>query len=295
MGANGQLSLAELSPAAGGIVGPFEGSGQLANDAAAAWNALNAVCVSQNGAHLTCNGPSSLYRNLAMQQYFWHLYQTGQGNLAAYPGSSNHGWGLASDTPPYVWALFRAHPEFGWGPCSDAPSEAWHRKWCGNWHGKDPGGGDQKPRYPTLRKGNKGGAVKRLQKHLDRWNKGLTSPSIDGRFGPKTKKAVVQFQLVHGLKADGIVGHETWAKVRLKDHFTATERYYLNRLRLAHAREQHGHKPSKAERQQIRRWRGHCAHEAHAVQRVARRRHDWKHGYRLVRFKQLRHAAGKSF
>jgi len=293
--ANGQLTDAELSPAAGGIVGPFAGSGQLENDAAAAWNALNAVCVSQNGAHLTCNGPSSLYRNLAMQNYFWHLYQTGQGNLAAYPGSSNHGWGLASDTPPYVWALFRAHPEFGWGPCSDAPSEAWHRKWCGNWHGKDPGGGGgHKPRYPTLKKGDKGGAVKRLQRHLSRWNKGLVAPSIDGNFGPKTKQAVQQFQLVHGLDADGVVGHQTWARARLKDHFPARERYYLNRLRLVHAHAKRGHKPSKEMRQQVRRWRGQAAKEAHGIQHVARK-HGWKKGYRLARFKQLRHAAGRAF
>jgi peptidoglycan hydrolase-like protein with peptidoglycan-binding domain/Flp pilus assembly protein TadD len=37
---------------------------------------------------------------------------------------------------------------------------------------------------------------------------------IDGRYGPLTSRAVVGFQLAHGLAADGIVGPLTWAALR---------------------------------------------------------------------------------
>jgi len=37
------------------------------------------------------------WRSYEKQVYFWNLYQAGTGNLAAYPGTSNHGWAIASD------------------------------------------------------------------------------------------------------------------------------------------------------------------------------------------------------
>jgi peptidoglycan hydrolase-like protein with peptidoglycan-binding domain len=37
--------------------------------------------------------------------------------------------------------------------------------------------------------------------------------SIDGKIGPKTKKAIIEFQKAHGLKADGRVGPKTWAEL----------------------------------------------------------------------------------
>ena len=35
----------------------------------------------------------------------------------------------------------------------------------------------------------------------------------DGKFGPKTEKAVKDFQKLHNLKPDGIVGPKTWAEL----------------------------------------------------------------------------------
>ncbi|MBQ7153207.1 MAG: peptidoglycan-binding protein, partial [Clostridia bacterium] len=49
----------------------------------------------------------------------------------------------------------------------------------------------------TIRKGSKGDDVRKLQELL-----GITA---DGFFGPITKAAVVAYQSVNGLKADGIV------------------------------------------------------------------------------------------
>ena len=37
--------------------------------------------------------------------------------------------------------------------------------------------------------------------------------TIDGKMGPKTKKAIVEFQKAKGLKADGKVGSKTWSEL----------------------------------------------------------------------------------
>lgn len=42
-------------------------------------------------------------------------------------------------------------------------------------------------------------------------NAGLYAGEIDGKIGPKTKKAIEDFQKEKGLKPDGKVGSQTWA------------------------------------------------------------------------------------
>lgn len=303
MSANGRLSLGELAPVAGGITsGGFTGSGMLANPAAAAWNAFAVEC-RKHGANPTFNGGDSAYRSYERQVY-WRNYWCGQGNCAnaATPGFSNHGWGLAGDVPPYTQAQMRAYGgPFGWGPCSDAPWESWHRKWCANWHGKDPGpdghgGGAPPDRYPTLRRGSsKRGAVRRAQRHLRRWNVGIARPKVDGHFGGQTFAAVWQFQLVHGLKPDGVIGKHTWARIRLKDHFLNDERSWLNHLRLTSARIDRDHRrATKREQVRRRRLRRECAKRAHSIVKVSRQ-HGWKDHHRRARFKVLRHAAAYAY
>lgn len=44
-------------------------------------------------------------------------------------------------------------------------------------------------------------------------NAGFDPGPIDGKIGPKTKKAIKDFQAANGLTADGKVGPETWAKL----------------------------------------------------------------------------------
>ena len=41
-------------------------------------------------------------------------------------------------------------------------------------------------------------------------NAGLYDGKVDGKIGPKTKKAIEAFQTQNGLKADGKVGRKTW-------------------------------------------------------------------------------------
>lgn len=45
-------------------------------------------------------------------------------------------------------------------------------------------------------------------------NAGLYDGEIDGKIGPKTKKAIEDFQANNGLTADGKVGAKTWEKLK---------------------------------------------------------------------------------
>jgi len=62
---------------------------------------------------------------------------------------------------------------------------------------------------PTVKKGSKGDAVRMLQQILTDF--GYSSDAVDGDFGPKTEKAVKEFQADFSLVVDGIVGPKTWA------------------------------------------------------------------------------------
>lgn len=132
MSSNGQLSPAELAPIA---------QGQLANEAAAAWNAMN-VRARALGCELVPNGSKSSYRTLAQQQELYALYLRG-GNLAAKPGTSNHGWGHAVDVATHEMRAMvdKIGKPYGWAKdWSDAPSEWWHILYApGHYSGPDPG------------------------------------------------------------------------------------------------------------------------------------------------------------
>ena len=45
-------------------------------------------------------------------------------------------------------------------------------------------------------------------------NAGFYQGSVDGKMGPVTREAVKEFQRVHGLNDDGVVGRQTWAKLK---------------------------------------------------------------------------------
>jgi hypothetical protein len=124
MSQNGNLPASDLSPIPGG---------RLRKDAAAAWLAMRRRIGKQNGVWICPTSPRTAYRPLADQQYFWNLFQAGKGALAARPGTSNHGWGIAVDLPTAAMqaAVRECGHEFGWGIrggrlTSDAPSEPWH-------------------------------------------------------------------------------------------------------------------------------------------------------------------------
>jgi peptidoglycan hydrolase-like protein with peptidoglycan-binding domain len=60
----------------------------------------------------------------------------------------------------------------------------------------------------TVQIGSVGDDVKRLQRMLNRRGSGL---ELNGIFGPPTQAAAKQFQKAAKLKADGVVGRQTWA------------------------------------------------------------------------------------
>jgi peptidoglycan hydrolase-like protein with peptidoglycan-binding domain len=58
---------------------------------------------------------------------------------------------------------------------------------------------------PKLKIGDTGDAVKKLQ--------GLLKLKADGKFGQKTKNAVIKIQRQEGMNPDGIVGPDTWERL----------------------------------------------------------------------------------
>jgi len=68
--------------------------------------------------------------------------------------------------------------------------------------------------FTTLQVGSRGRAVSKLQTQLRDWGFPLEPDRqllVDGRFGPQTQRAVIQFQQYKGLQPDGLVGPETSA------------------------------------------------------------------------------------
>ncbi|MGI5216691.1 peptidoglycan-binding domain-containing protein [Nocardia sp. CA-290969] len=62
---------------------------------------------------------------------------------------------------------------------------------------------------PTLSRGSTGDCVYVVQKAL--YNLGFRGTPLDGSYGPLTEQIVQAYQDESGIKADGIVGPNTWA------------------------------------------------------------------------------------
>lgn len=281
MASNGFLSASELAPIAGG--------GYLRKDAAAAWNAMAAYIYEVEGVRIQVTGPDSAYRPYDRQVY-WRNYWCGQGNCgnAAIPGYSNHGDGIATDVPSFVRALIDKYGEkFGFAKkWSDAPGEWWHIKWNSSiWHGPDPGP-DGQGGFTTLRRGDHGDGVRRAQKALRRWNGGLVKPDFDGDFGKTTYRAVKQFQIVHGLKPDGVIGPATWKILRERDPLHPEERRHINKIRLARH-----NGVTVAEQGLIARHRDACADAARHIADLAKK-DGWAKDHRRYRYNKLKKIAG---
>lgn len=123
-GANGQLERGDLCTL-------WDGSFQLRGDAASALAELNLAYRARFGDNVCV---ISAYRTLAQQR----TLKATKGGLAATPGRSNHGWGLAVDlcapeTTGASWTWIRANgPIFGWEnpdwalSGGSGPHEPWH-------------------------------------------------------------------------------------------------------------------------------------------------------------------------
>lgn len=66
-------------------------------------------------------------------------------------------------------------------------------------------------KFPTLRRGSKGGYVNMLQRYLLSFL--YPVGTIDGIYGARTERSVIEFQSENSLTPDGIVGVQTWNKI----------------------------------------------------------------------------------
>lgn len=130
---NGKLPASALAPIA---------QGNLKKEAAAGWNAMN-VEARKRGLQIVPTGSKSSYRTYEQQVELYNAYLNGTGNLAAKPGTSNHGWGDAVDvaTTQMRSMIDQIGAQFGFSKSwSDAPSEWWHICYqAGHYKGPDPG------------------------------------------------------------------------------------------------------------------------------------------------------------
>jgi LysM repeat protein len=108
------------------------GNAYLASNAAAGWNAMRQESLRLYGIDLYPAGPLSAYRSYAQQLYLYELYTSGQGNLAAPPGTSSHEYGIALDLadPSMASVLDQIGARYGWAK-TEAPSEWWHVNYVG--------------------------------------------------------------------------------------------------------------------------------------------------------------------
>lgn len=213
---NGQLPTSALSPIATGIhCDPPRN--QLANRAAAGYNTMALGA----GHELPTNGCASSYRPIGSpsdgcsagtQWGFWNCYGAGR---AAYPGTSNHGLGLAVDVPTTVRAFIDStHGAYGFDKaCSDASWEPWHVKFCRAFNRPNPG---THLRSPRLVRGSGGSGqaawVRKAQKLLRRH--GAKHIVADGVLGAHTCFAIRRFKKAEHLTAKCSVTRSTWKELR---------------------------------------------------------------------------------
>jgi LysM repeat protein len=109
-------------------------SGQtyLASNAAANWNAMRQASLGRYGVDLYPGGPLSAYRSYGQQLYLYNLYLSGQGGLAAVPGTSSHEYGVGVDLadPAMRSVVDEIGPTYGWAK-TETPSEWWHVNYVG--------------------------------------------------------------------------------------------------------------------------------------------------------------------
>ncbi|MER5517513.1 peptidoglycan-binding domain-containing protein [Streptomyces sp. NPDC002763] len=81
---------------------------------------------------------------------------------------------------------------------------------------KDPAycGFDNRLTPPTIREGAAGNPVSEAQCLLQLWGFYVGPRGVDGVFGPLTTSAAKSFQTSRGLTADGIIGPNTWTRLR---------------------------------------------------------------------------------
>lgn len=216
--ANGRIPASALAPIPGS--GPY-GTPKLLKEPARAYNALHRYSMARWGISMALNESvvGRAYRNYDRQVLAKRVY----GRNAATPGYSNHGKGINVDlmTRQQRWVMDQVGHLFGFSKrWSDAAWEWWHITYR---YGTYPmvAKWSQKPFRP-IRLGSSGDRVKYVQRRLRAKGikKGVPAPGKPGYgyYGRTTKAAVKRYQASPRrnprLKADGIVGRNTWRQLR---------------------------------------------------------------------------------
>lgn len=240
--------------------------GSLHVAAARAWKALVAECgkvglpltFTYGGMYRTYDEQYSLFisryttaaSSTASRKWWdgrWWFLKPGMA-MAAVPGTSNHGLGLAIDCAfdtdprdglgPDDAAAIAAHPQFNWfrdnisrfGFSFEVQSEPWHIRYVAGdalpQAVKDyeqsllptfPPFDPEKGKFglwpiaakPAVKMNDEGDVVRYLQGVLLKTGH-YNTDKLRGRFGTGTERAVRSFQKDNGLTADGWVGQKTW-------------------------------------------------------------------------------------
>lgn len=154
---NGQIPTSELTNVGGSY---------FRNDAAVALTAMRGAYAAALGRTLIINDG---YRDLAGQWDAWNAYQNGTGNLAAYPGTSNHGWAIAADFGGEIYSPGRssaghlwlrnnaANYGWWWAGANFSQVESWHWEFNGNY--TPPAGRKKDDQMRVIRWATNGGQV----------------------------------------------------------------------------------------------------------------------------------------
>ncbi|RIV36799.1 D-Ala-D-Ala carboxypeptidase family metallohydrolase [Micromonospora radicis] len=78
----------------------------------------------------------------------------------------------------------------------------------------------------TLSQGRSGSDVRELQLRVAGWAGNRDIVELDGQYGPKTAAAVRRFQSAYGIRADGIAGPQTFAKLYQIQDGDCTPRHF---------------------------------------------------------------------
>ena len=165
-------------------------------------------------------GPNCSYRDYDSQVYYWNLYQSGQGNVAAYPGTSNHGWGKAVDvaTTNGVSTVKAIGGKYGW-KWGEAPHEWWHVTYYGGYTATTPAPSTKTRRHPAQ-------ARRQRQRRTDHARPAQTArlPPAQGRVLRETlrpadragRQALPEEQRPRSV--DGVVGDKTYDRIKGQLH-----------------------------------------------------------------------------
>ena len=156
------------------------------------------------------------HRTMARQWYFWNLYRSGRGNLAAFPspfaphirtGRIDHAIDFSNDARVIAWLWSK-----GLSARRTVVGESWHieipaselrayyKKWV--------------ERNGVVRKGSKGPRVQKLQVLLRQAGYLRADWKSHEKYTLKVRRAVRKFQREHDLPVDGVVGPRTWGSLR---------------------------------------------------------------------------------